>query len=198
MFWRDALTIQSEMEEGESQRLLAELLQADGYVIPPDVSLAKGLFSFEALNSIMLDDTANNLIERNKEKLKAFTDRHFGYSNKDIPVSVYKEQSISLVPLLHEITVRKKANYSKDLLAETKTYTETSASDAIYKAFTALETTRRKENNKDVKEYQLLKVSEQMYLKTFTKEKRKLAMAIMKTMAPMEEIIPHLYSLGDE
>ena len=43
----------------------------------------------------------------------------------------------------------------------------------------------------------MLKITEQMYLKTFEFEKRKVANAIIKNMEPMMYIIPHLYSLVD-
>lgn len=75
-------------------------------------------------------------------------------------MSVYKEQSISLIPLLHEITVRTKANTSKKLLAEVKTFNESSVNTAIDKAFKALETNQRKDSKGNIKEYQMLKVSE--------------------------------------
>lgn len=104
-------------------------------------------------------------------------------------MAVYKKQIVSLVPLLNEATVRR-TNKSKQLLGEVVTYTEPAVQAKIHKAYMDLEKIDRFGT-----EYQLLKVTNSMYLKTFETEKRKLANSILRTMSSMVDVIPYLYSL---
>lgn len=188
--------MERELSTLQTSKYLAQLLKDEGYSVPNDEGLAKGLFGFNALNNILLDETMLTLVETRMGYLGPFLEEYFGHSNQDVPVDVYKETSIALVPLLNEVTISTKANKSKHLLGIQKIYNEQKIQGDLYKQFQRLEVVgKMDQNTKDIKEYQMLKITEQMYLKTFEFEKRKLATAIVTNMKPMEFIIPHLYSL---
>lgn len=138
MFFRDSANVMRNMGAAEAAIILASLLKDEGFSVPSNTYLASGLFSFEALNNIMLDETARSALKTKASLLEDFLEKNFGFTNHDVPIDIVTEQTQALVPLLNEVVVRTEKNTSTDILGVQKVFTESSAAHTIRQEWSKL------------------------------------------------------------